>query len=297
MTAEHDEPPGDDRTVGRLAELAGRVLASAGVLTAILYYFGYVREQALYTYFGVDLGTVGFTTTDYVVLSAGPVFAPLASAGVLGVGVLIAHHLLVHLMRDASHRWRGVMCACLVAVALTLLTIGAVSLHLRGDRAVGGPYFSPMALLAGAVLLEYAAENATAYGVATGTWSEILASTRALRRLLVVVIALVAAFWATANVAQRHGLNAARAAALSLPISAEAFVYAKERLQISGQGVTMVRLSGRDSAFAYLYKGLRILAHQGGHWILLPVGWTRDNGERVILLPDSGSDLRVELAP
>ncbi|WUH96930.1 hypothetical protein OHR68_25670 [Spirillospora sp. NBC_00431] len=293
-----EAPSGDDRAIGRLVEIAGRVLASTGVLTAILYYFGYVRERSLFAYFGVDLGTLGFTTRDYLVLSAGPVFSPLASVMVFGVGALIAHHLLVQLMRGASHRRRLLVCVLLTVAAFVLLTIGAVSLRRHADDAVSGPYLSPAALGAGTLLLEYVAEAATRYGVARGGWSEMLASTRAVRRLLLIALALIAAFWATANSAQQHGINAARAIELSLPTSPQAVVYARERLHITGPGVGVVRLGGGpDAAFGYRYNGLRTLTHAGGRWFLLPVGWTRHNGATVILLPDSTKDVRVDLAP
>ncbi|TDB85300.1 hypothetical protein E1264_21595 [Actinomadura sp. KC216] len=290
-------PDGGQRAIGQLVEIAGRVLASTGVLTAILYYFGYVRERALFSYFGIDLGTVGFTTTDYLVVSAGPVFSPLASVMVFGVGALVAHHLLVHLLRGASHRMRVLVCLLLTALAFTLLTIGAVSLHRHADDAVSGPYLSPAALGGGTLLLEYVAEAATRYGVARGGWSEILASTRPVRRLMLIALALIAAFWATANAAQEHGIDAARAIELSLPTSPQAVVYSRQRLHITGSGVAVLRLDAKDAAFSYRYNGLRTLAHEGGRWFLLPVGWTRHNGATVILLPDSTKDIRVDLAP
>ncbi|MFI0368526.1 hypothetical protein ACH35V_11615 [Actinomadura sp. 1N219] len=292
-----DSSSGGNQAIGRVVEIAGRVLASTGVLTAILYYFGYVRERARFAYFGVDLGTVGFTTTDYLVLSAGPVFSPLASVMVLGVGALIAHHLLVHLMRGASRRVRLLVCVLLTVLAFALLTIGAVSLHRHAEDAVSGPYLSPAALGGGTLLLEYVAEAATRYGVARGGWSEMLVSTRAVRRLLLIALALIAAFWATANTAQQHGLDAARAVELSLPTSPQAVVYSRQRLHITGPGVGVVQLGAKDAAFGYRYNGLRTLAHVGGHWFLLPAGWTRHNGATVILLPDSMKDVRVDLAP
>ncbi|WP_433467985.1 hypothetical protein [Spirillospora sp. CA-128828] len=297
MAGEPAGASGEGRSVDRIVEIAGRVLASTGVLTAILYYFGYVREQALFAYFGVDLGTVGFTTTDYILLSAGPVFSPLASVMVIGVGALVLHHLLLHLMRDASHRLRVAVCGCLAALALVLLAIGAVSLHRHGDDALSGPFLSPAALGAGALLLEYVAEAATRYGVARGRWSELLGSTRAVRRLLLIALALIAAFWSTANTAQRHGLDAARAIELSLLTRPQAVVYAQDRQFISGPGVGVVRLNGADAAFGYRYNGLRALAHAGGRWFLLPAGWTHGNGATVILLPDSAKNVRVDLAP
>ena len=83
-----------------------RVLVPGGLLTAVLYYFGYVREQALFSHFGIDLGIVGFSTTDYLVRSTSTVFFPLATVLLLGVVAVAGHYLLVHLLPRMDDRWR-----------------------------------------------------------------------------------------------------------------------------------------------------------------------------------------------
>ena len=57
-----------------------RVVVPASLLTAILYYFGYVRELALFGYFGVDLGSLQFSTTDYLVRSAETIFLTIGTS-------------------------------------------------------------------------------------------------------------------------------------------------------------------------------------------------------------------------
>jgi hypothetical protein len=216
---------------------------------------------------------------------------------VIGVAARIAHHVLFQLMSRTGRRTRRAVDGAIALVGLALLVVGAVSLHRRADDVFSGRYLSPAALGAGTILLEYAAETATRYGLAVGGWSRVLGSTKTVRRLLLVALALIAAFWATANVAQQHGMDAARAVELSLPVRQQAIVYARERLQISGPGVAMVRLDAKNSQFGFRYNGLRTLAHSGGRWFLLPAGWTHDNGAAVILLPDSAKDVRVDLVP
>jgi hypothetical protein len=98
VSTEETSQRAGDSGLGPFIEFVTRVLAPAGLLTAVLYYFGYVREQALFAYFGVDLGSVGFSTTDYLVRSAGTVFLPLATVLVAGVTAVIAHHLLGYLL-------------------------------------------------------------------------------------------------------------------------------------------------------------------------------------------------------
>jgi hypothetical protein len=57
------------------------------------------------------------------------------------------------------------------------------------------------------------------------------------------------------------------------------------------------QIAGADAAFTYRYDGLRPLLHSGGHWFLLPAGWTHGNGATVIILPDTAPSIRVDLAP
>lgn len=46
---------------GPAVDFVTRVVAPVSLLTAILYYFGYMREHALFGYFGVDLGSLRFS--------------------------------------------------------------------------------------------------------------------------------------------------------------------------------------------------------------------------------------------
>jgi hypothetical protein len=85
-----------DRGLGPVVEFVSRVLAPAGVLTAVLYYFGYVREQALFAYFGIDLGSLDFSTADYLVRSAGTLFFSLATLLVVAVMAVASHYVLLY---------------------------------------------------------------------------------------------------------------------------------------------------------------------------------------------------------
>ncbi|OUC94042.1 hypothetical protein [Streptosporangium minutum] len=310
MTTKATDPSADDRGLGPLIQLAGQVLAPAGVLTAVLYHFGYVREKERLAYFGVDLGSVGLSTTDYLLSSAGPLFSLLATVVVIGVAAVIAHHLLSYLLSRANHRWQQITWVALSAIALVLLAVGSIGMHCSLDalalvwlavsafglRCSSDALIFPVMLGGGALLLEYATENARTYKVVPEQLSTGLAAARILRRALVVSLVLIAAFWATDVKAKQSGLDAAYAIESALPFLPQAIVYSRDRLYISGHGVGMTPLSD-SNAFAFRYNGLRLLKHAGGRWFLLPVGWRRDNGATVKLLPDSRNDIRVELAP
>ncbi len=280
---------------GPIIELATRVLAPAGVVSALLYYFGYVREQALFAYFGADLGSLGFSTTDYLVRSAGTFFILLATLLVVALAAVAAHHLLRYLLGRAPRWARRTVWTALYAAAVALLLFGVIGLYRRSDPLLR-PLAAPAALGAGAVLLQYAV-GATA-GAASGTpLATTLAATRTLRRVLAGALALISIFWLAATVALQRGIDTARAIELALPAQPQAVVYSHDRVQISGPGVNVVPLDTAGSAFAFRYNGLRVLVHTGGRWFLLPVGWTHENGATVILLPDRPDSIRVDLAP
>ncbi|MEV4182175.1 hypothetical protein AB0J28_12130 [Streptosporangium canum] len=310
MPTKATDPSVGDRGLGPLIQIASQVLVPAGALTAVLYHFGYVREKELLAYFGVDLGSVGLSTTDYVLSSAGPLFSLLATMVVIGVAAIIAHHLLAYLLSRANHLWRQITWVALSAIALVLLAAGAVGMHCSwealalvwlavsafGLRCSSNALIFPVMLGSGALLLEYATENARTHKVVPEQLSTGLDAARTLRRALVISLALIAAFWATDIKAKQSGFDAAYAIESALPFLPQAIVYSRDRLYISGHGVDMEKLSDSD-AFIFRYKGLRLLKHAGGRWFLLPAKWRHDNGAAVILLPDSRNDIRVELAP
>jgi hypothetical protein len=64
-----------------------------------------------------------------------------------------------------------------------------------------------------------------------------------------------------------------------------------------GKPLCSSRPDGLCAAFIYRYDGLRPLIHSGGHWFLLPAGWTHSDSATVVILPDTASSIRVDLAP
>ena len=159
------------------------------------------------------------------------------------------------------------------------------------------PLTAPIALGIGALLLEYTVHTAAVYLPLSKQLRDALGRTRNLRRVLIGALLLVSAFWTTAIVAQQRGDAFARAFEASLAVQPRAVVYSRERLEITGPGVKEFHLAGADAAFIYRYDGLRPLIHSGGHWFLLPAGWTHGNLATVVILPDTASSIRVDLAP
>ncbi len=280
--------------LGTAIDFVTRVVAPASLLTAVLYYFGYVREHALFGYFGVDLESLKFSTSDYLVRSAGTIFLPVGTILACGVLALVAHHLLTFALSNGDRKWHHAAWTGSGIIAVMLLTLGVVGLE-QSKEANLSPLVPPIALAAGALLAEYTVYIAAAYTSLSQQLTDTLKATQTVRRILIGALLLVSAFWATAVVAQQRGDAVAHAIEVSLPAQPEAVVYSRQRLQIAGPGITVTHLPGADAAFVYRYIGLRPLIHSGGHWFLLPAGWTHSNGATVIILPDTAPGIRVDL--
>src|SRR4051812_44492394 len=97
-------PGGAEASLLKTIELIASIVAPVTVLSALLYYFGWVRTNAVFRYFGADPAILGFGVPEYVARSAGTAFAPVVI--VLLVAALV---LLVGRIVDVvERRWAGV---------------------------------------------------------------------------------------------------------------------------------------------------------------------------------------------
>ena len=71
-------------------------------------------------------------------------------------------------------------------------------------------------------------------------------------------------------------------------------VYSPKSLDITVPGVTVTKLSGRDSAYLYRYDGLRLLQASGGNYFLISQSWDASH-RRVVVIP-AASNFRVEFS-
>jgi hypothetical protein len=68
----------DERTQAeRWISFAAGIVTPVTLLSALLFYFGYVSARSQYEYFGIDVDTIGLSTRDYVMRSPQPLLVPL----------------------------------------------------------------------------------------------------------------------------------------------------------------------------------------------------------------------------
>lgn len=287
-------------TVEFLASLFGPPAALAG----LLYYFGYVRQQALCGYFGVDSAELGFSTQDYLVRSAGVAFLPLSAVALSALAAWGVHLLLRRYLGRISprcRRARAVRAAC-AAVAVSLLAAGIVGLGLVDP----GPYIiaprlAAVALGSGALLVEYylylsaqARRRTRSRRARRRGGPRESSADSVVRRLLLVSIVLISIFWGFAVQASASGVRFARGFAWSLPAQTEAVVLSRDDLGImSAQGVVRERVTEPGDGYLFRYSGLRLLIYHHQRWVLVPTGWSPGEGSVVVIYDDPQS-VRVE---
>jgi hypothetical protein len=269
-----------------LAKITGGVLAGlasqAVILTAVLFYFGWVRARATYGYFGVDISVLNFSASDYVLRSVDAAFPLLVAIGLAGLVAMVVHEQvrpgLVSDAENANRLARGVVRtgAGLVMAGLVLALV---------LRKTGVPYFfGPGVVLLGSAVTAYGFAIRNRYGTQDGS------------RLLVTITAmtLVAFLWTVTAYANYVGIQVAKEVSSGLSSAPGVAVYSSTDLSLSGPGIKVGGIPGRNTEYRFRYSGLRILISSAGHYFLLPSGWRQGHGP-VIVLPNTDSEnIRME---
>jgi hypothetical protein len=93
------------------------------LITALLFYSGYVSARSQYEYFGIDVDTIGLSTQDYVMRHPQPLLVPLLVLSLLAVAGLLLHNAIqprsglvgvrrARWQRSSSSRWGCSACSC-----------------------------------------------------------------------------------------------------------------------------------------------------------------------------------------
>ncbi len=287
MTSQ-DRADGAERGAGawRMAALA---LSQIGLLTAVLYYFGWARTSATFGYFGVDVSLLGFSTADFVLRSANAAFGPLAALGGVAVAAVILDAALSSVTGVARRPvLRRVPPALLVAGGAFVAT-GAAGMEVPGlDGSVR--VWLPALMALGFVLLRYAARM---WPLLRAPAAQGFAGSSGTTQTMMLLLAVLALFWTVSLYAVQVGHERARRFAANLPDHAEVVVLAKDRLAIGGPGVRVTTLRSRASRYRVRYTGLRLLSPSRDGYFLLPYGWRR-GVDSVFAIPDD-ADVRIDL--
>jgi hypothetical protein len=258
------------------------VTTIAGATTlvgALLFYFGWARSSATFSYFGIEADVLGLSFQDYLLRSVRSTYQPLLGLTVAALGAVALHRLLA-----------GSPGAFPVGVAF--LTFGSISVlfgllstlrvvTLRVDWPL-----VPVAYLAGAVLVVYGTGLMMAV---EGLVSPDSTAVGVSRHPLVAGVILLLAFWVVSSYAGYRGTAVAEQITGQLDRRPSVVVLSEKDLRLHGSGVHVERIQGVDSNFAYCYSGLRFLIRSGGRQFLLPEHWRRGRDPVIVLNEDEST--------
>jgi hypothetical protein len=275
-------PEVEDNQFERWYGVATTFVGPATLLSALLFYFGYVSSRAQFLYFGVDVDAIGLGTRDYVMRSPQPLLVPLLLVGLVGASALVAHLMLER--RTVPRR------VVLGAAVVSALVLGSGVALLLAYPVVGGwPLYgvvTPLALAVGAGLAMYSSRWVVGRPAAIRDRGRRTA-VRASLALGVLVVA-TSLFWATATVAEWTGRGVAMSTARELHRLPLVILDTQERLYLTDGIVEEFELPAESGqTFRYRYRGFRLLVHGGDRLFLVPSRWSSANSTLVVPLDGS----------
>ncbi|WP_109211239.1 MULTISPECIES: hypothetical protein [Microbacterium] len=276
-------------------------VAPLTLVTALLFYFGYVSTREFFRYFGVDVDIIGLSTQEFVMRSPGALFIPVMALMLLAAAVIIGHRALRRriIAKPGTTRRRVIGAIAWTGIVFLLAGLAAAFIvPLLDDWAVG-ELLTPLFLAIGAGLCAYAASTVRVLGGATVGRAVVV---------LLVLVMVAGTFWATATIAKWWGLGQARELAADLETLPAVVLDTQERLYPGNDAITFRRLGEAASAdeavpqadaapamFGYRYFGLRLLAQGDGRLYLVPDAWSADAS--TIVVPYDDVRVRFRFVP
>ena len=258
----------------RWVSFAAGIVTPVTLITALLFYFGYVSARSQYEYFGIDVDAIGLSTQDYVMRSPQPLLVPLLVLSLVAVAGLLLHNAI-----RAKAGLVAVRRARLAAIVV--LALGVIGLFLY--PLLGGlAYYAlvvPLVIGLAAAVLAY-------LSYLTTRLSELRPQVALIA--LLTVVTMTCAFWATATTAQYSGRGLAKSNAEQLDRLPVVILDSKERLHLRSPGVEETALRPRaDQTFNYRYRGMRLLIVGENRLFLVPQRWNASNTTLVVPLDES----------
>lgn len=285
----------------KLLRVFSAVIAPTTLLTALLLYFGRMHATGLFRYLDVQYTVLDLTAQDYLVRSADGMIPPLVVVAGATVLALWAHQVLVRTVPpDVRGRLLRVL-APLCAVAGVLLVGLAIADTVRNGAVFPSfPEARGLGLSLGALLLAYAA-RLTRSVLATSSRGRASQSPGAVATMTewaaVFVLVSVGLFWAVGSYAVGVGETRGRQLGAAPPDLYAVTLYSEKSLSLTAPGVTGTPCQDPDAAYRFRYDGLRMVLQSGGQYLLLPSGWTEDDGAALLVPRDSGVRLEFGGGP
>lgn len=272
-------------------------VAPLTLVTALLFYFGYVSTREFFRYFGIDVDIIGLSSQEFVMRSPGALFVPVMVLLLLAAALIVGHRALRRRLAKRSGPAQRRVIGVIAWAGVGFVVIGLVlafGVLVPSDSNVA-ELLAPVCLAIGAGLAAYAAS--TARSVDTGSVARGVV-------VLLVLVMVAGTFWSTATIARWWGLGQARELAADLQTLPAVVLDTRERIYPGNEAIRFQELipaasdeTGGESAedpddaapaptYGYRYFGLRLLAQGGGRLYLVPDAWSADASTLVVRYDD-----------
>ncbi|MCX5226052.1 hypothetical protein ABZY16_03740 [Streptomyces sp. NPDC006553] len=283
LTTEGDTDSGG-RPWSNWAITLATLLAPTTFIGALLLYFGFAYTSALYAHFRVDAATLGFSTQDYALRSAGPLFVPAGIALTVALVAVLVYYAARALGARGGRLPPGVRFTpyLLSVCGLVLFALGMLGGLGAWDA---GAMDTPLLLGCGLVLVVFG--RALVFKLSGADYP---VARERLALALVAALVGLSSFWAVQAYAKQYGDDDARYLARNLWLRPAVTVDTAERLYfLPGQArETVLPVADHPQRFRYRYEGLRLLAEVNGRMFLIPENWSETGGS-VLVIPANGA--------
>ncbi|TCC26493.1 hypothetical protein [Kribbella speibonae] len=257
----------------RWISFAAGIVTPVTLVSALLFYFGYVSARSQYEYFGIDVDTIGLSTQDYVMRSPQPLSVPLLVLMLLAVAALLLHKA-IHPTPVAVRR------AARITVVILLIGVACLLAYPLIGQAAYYALVVPAVIGLSAAVLAYLTYLRGKADPTAGS-----------QRVLIVLLAAVTvtcAFWTAATTAQYTGRGLAKSDARHPNRFPVVILDTKEKLALRSPGIEETALrAGAGQTFNYRYRGLRLLVVGENRLFLVPANWSASNTTVVLPLDSS----------
>ena len=272
------------------------VIAPPTLVIALAFWFGWKLTNARSAYFGIDISTLGFSTTDYLLRSADATFVPVAVTLLAILAAITLHGWIRHKATTRQGLNTVVNGAAVGAILGGVLTLAGIWAMFEPPPVATYYLVPPVILGLGPGILAYSlwilrhmrASNEPGGDRGVPAWERS-------GYTIAAMLTLLSLFWAASLYATALGLGRAQILAENLSSQPEVTVFSAKSLDFDALGITVTKITSADSAYKFRYSGLRLLIHSAGKYFLVNDRWSHQHGVTIVL--QDTPDIRLEFTP
>ncbi|ELT46005.1 hypothetical protein [Arthrobacter nitrophenolicus] len=263
------------------------------IATALAFWFGWTMTSTRTAYFGIDQSVLEYSTVDYLLRSADALIVPAIFILLITIVCVAIHALTASIIRrGAGLGFVQIGAGTVLLAGISVTALGVWTMFEELPFAV--PFlFEPAALGGGIAVSAYAFWVLRRVAFA-GQRGRRLPMWEKLGYVSVVLLVVLALFWACSSYAGALGTGRSRDYARDLHKRPSVTVYSLHSLAL-GSSVREEKVTAPGAKYGFKYTGLKFVTLSSDKYFLLPADWSRGRGVAIVL--EESPEYRVEFEP